>query len=386
MSYCVYASEIAALIGANRYKTRDDVMVRLWKKEQGEDFRLCKLQISTKAGRAVKSSEERAHEAVERVNASRAISTAATLQTAVLTTAPTDVENQVKHLISEDPLVSVMPSARKKQKIEFAVAEAKQAVTKAIQDACADKSQEVQTILESNPPSKAAEELQSAGCFDGDGDQCVAFATQVSNQVAATLVSKVSVPTIQESIRVAVESDERAAPTITALQAVVQDKEAVAAVQSQIHTGIGTRLEDASLNRYASKTQRPVVARNAQGYSKRIQCSGWSFVIYGKVDGLQNDDCLGVVEAKQRQNRLFGRIIEREKIQLYTYLFLTGRKRGTLVETYRDEQNSFHIEFDESEWAEYMRRIRDQMVEIHDLLTDEDNTGRLQILERVLRC
>ena len=89
-----------------------------------------------------------------------------------------------------------------------------------------------------------------------------------------------------------------------------------------------------------------------------------------------------MVEAKQRQNRLFGRVIERERIQVYVYMFLASRNRGTLLETYRDEQREYAVPFDPGRWAGYRGQSQHGINALHAILHDAD--ARLALLRRAL--
>ena len=145
-----------------------------------------------------------------------------------------------------------------------------------------------------------------------------------------------------------------------------------------VNQGIGTRCEAAGLDLLERSTAKPVLKRNDQGFASSIRAPGFVFKLYGKIDGLQDDV---VVEHKQRQNHFMGRVIERERIQLYVYLFLTRRRRGLLVETFGGVQRHDAVEWDQRRWDGYHARIVQGMTKVHTTLRCP--AGKRQLVEHV---
>jgi len=71
-------------------------------------------------------------------------------------------------------------------------------------------------------------------------------------------------------------------------------------------------------------------------------------LICGRLDALGIDGT--VVEIKNRVRRLFGHVPEYERIQVLTYLFLSGSKEGFLVEAFNDQCASYKVLLDDEEW------------------------------------
>ena len=59
------------------------------------------------------------------------------------------------------------------------------------------------------------------------------------------------------------------------------------------------------------------------------QDNNYKFVLIGEVDGFLDDGT--IVEIKNRKNRLFKRIYNYEKVQMYAYLYLWNRDRCILI-------------------------------------------------------
>jgi hypothetical protein len=95
--------------------------------------------------------------------------------------------------------------------------------------------------------------------------------------------------------------------------------------------------------------------------------------ISGRVDGIQ-EGC--VIEHKQRRYRLFGKVCNRENIQLYVYMYLTGLKTAKLVETFGEKQLVHIVHFDPNVWAIYTARISEAVRELSTILVEEENDRR----------
>jgi glutaredoxin 2 len=109
-------------------------------------------------------------------------------------------------------------------------------------------------------------------------------------------------------------------------------------------------------------------------YSSTLSPAGITPIkISGRVDGIQ-EDC--VVEHKQRRYRLFGKVTQRENIQLYVYMYLTGLKTSKLVETFGDKQLVHIVDFDSGVWDAYIARISEAVQELSDILKEEASMRR----------
>ena len=141
-------------------------------------------------------------------------------------------------------------------------------------------------------------------------------------------------------------------------------------LQSTISCKIGTNLETAGLDRFEQAAQQPVVQRNAHGFRKRLP----EFVIYGRVDGALEDGT--IVEHKQRRNRLFHSVPDYERVQVLAYMFLADAPSAIIVETFRDQQASHQIPWDQALWdavvADATREIGGQDA---DISTQRNNSN-----------
>jgi hypothetical protein len=382
--YCIFASEVAAFLGVNRYKTHDDVCLRLWRKHHPRVYAACKVLVDDRCNRRVPTPDETAADELERADTERARTLVTALASASHEQAPREVQCRVKRLLEDDPLVRALPPAEKRQCLATAARTCQAVQDRALRDVVAD-CERTRAILSTCAPVPAAQELVRSGL--ATPVQAERIVEDVSVRTAAMLATAIRVPTIPEGVQAAVQAavhDDQQCVNVarTALAEVAGASMAVRErVQSAVNTAVGARLEGASLARFAARSLCPVEAGRVRGYSKRVACgAGCRLVVYGKVDGLQGLDC--VVEAKQRQTRLFDRLPDRERLQLYTYLYLTGRTHGTLVETYRSTQREHHVVFDTTEWTAYLERICTGVRELHSMLCAHDDSPRIALMER----
>ena len=79
------------------------------------------------------------------------------------------------------------------------------------------------------------------------------------------------------------------------------------------------------------------------------------FVICGKIDRLEvneDDGSTVLVEIKNRANRLFGRVVEYEMVQIQVYLQLLNLEDARLVEQYNNDVESHDIKRDDAMWRD----------------------------------
>ena len=145
-------------------------------------------------------------------------------------------------------------------------------------------------------------------------------------------------------------------------------------IRSEVRTLSGCLKEQTSLDVFEKISGKTIHARNDKLYSSTLTPAGITPIkISGRVDGIQ-EDC--VVEHKQRRYRLFGKVTQRENIQLYVYMYLTGLKTSKLVETFGDKQIVHIVDFDPGVWDAYIARISEAVQELSAILEEEASTRR----------
>jgi hypothetical protein len=389
-SFCLFASEVAALIGMNRYISADDVRIRLWKRTYPRMYDTYKSKAEHQLHKRLYTSNLKATEIIKRVDAERAVETENVL-TNIGDCAPSSIRHTVKRMFEEDSIVNALPPSTKRQKITQAVKlcddVTSAAIRKVVTESSIDTSQSDQAlaILLDNTPQDAATELTKVGIV-ATKDQSLHIALRAADRTIDALVNNVTVPTVQDGTTVAIRNGHLTTSMKTTMSTMFRDEPlAYQETVGTVYKGIGNRLEHTSIDRFEHTTGRRVHARNDQGFKKVVDCGGHlhtKVVMYGKVDGLRGDD--EVVESKQRQNHLFGRVVGRERVQLYTYMFLTGRRKAVLIETHGDEQREYAETFDDTVWSDYMDKVQREMVDLDTILHHMDDRYRIDLLCRTL--
>ena len=303
MRICIFASEVSALIGKNRYKSREDAYIDIWKRCDNKSYRMCMEQNEYEPPTTVRKRK------LDDLENQRGMDVQKKIKKLVQ---PDVSPDQIEAFIMSDPICASLNINEKKNKVTQLV-----------------------EILRDESIISVQEKTE----------RC-----------------KRVMPTINDTIIQSID-DQRVNPS---LPQVIADSSLVQFVTDTIHTTIGQQQEDTSINRYEKTSNLLVKERNKRGYSKYID----SFCIYGKVDGIREDGY--IVEHKQRINRLFGRIIEREKIQLYIYMFLTDTTKAILIETYGSIQQSYELDFDESVWNTYKKMLTSAVHDLYDMLRSPD--------------
>lgn len=121
-------------------------------------------------------------------------------------------------------------------------------------------------------------------------------------------------------------------------------------VDNVSNTTFGTNNEDDVLKICERMFERKIIKDN---FYKRIciyenKENGIKWYIGGRIDGIDENGF--IYEIKNRIHKLFYELREYEKIQIMSYLYLFGCKKGFLVECLKNNNNNLnviHVEYDE---------------------------------------
>lgn len=104
------------------------------------------------------------------------------------------------------------------------------------------------------------------------------------------------------------------------------------------------------------------VTRDPKWYSLQIT---EDVRLIGIIDGRKGDS---IIEIKNRQRRLFGKVPTYEHIQCQVYMKLTGVRKCTLIEQYGQESKSYPLEFSDALWEieilPALRQFASRLIEI----------------------
>ena len=112
--------------------------------------------------------------------------------------------------------------------------------------------------------------------------------------------------------------------------------------------------EDAALRRVEAAAPGRRLDRQQHALRRTMTTGGGlHYVLYGKVDGVLTDDDGDsiIVETKQRQKRLFGRVPDYELPQLLAYMYMARAPAAIQNEDFQGARNEHRVEFDELLWA-----------------------------------
>ena len=119
------------------------------------------------------------------------------------------------------------------------------------------------------------------------------------------------------------------------------------------NTSFGTRHEGDVGEMYHRETGLKIEKDNARKF--------WEFMpgfgIVGKFDGFNEAGTL--VEIKNRMRRLFGTVVEYEKVQVHVYMAMSRKTQAQLVERYKDQIMVHEVEFEQQFMDEVLDELKD---------------------------
>ena len=119
------------------------------------------------------------------------------------------------------------------------------------------------------------------------------------------------------------------------------------------NTSFGTRHEGDVGEMYYRETGLRIEKDNARKF--------WEFMpgfgIVGKFDGFNEAGTL--VEIKNRMRRLFGKVVEYEKVQVHVYMAMSRKTQAELVERYQGDIQIHSVPFEEEFMDGVMNELRD---------------------------
>ena len=148
--------------------------------------------------------------------------------------------------------------------------------------------------------------------------------------------------------RLALEADDQLTET--------QKTTVIDHLRSRVYTSHGTRSEHKTSHKISASAEEGVrIVRDPKVYTLPLHTAGSKeFMLTGKIDRIEEkpDGSRILVEIKNRANRLFGKVVEYENIQVQVYLQLLGLEHARLVEQYNQEIASYEVPRDDALWVD----------------------------------
>jgi hypothetical protein len=297
----IHATDVAALIGENRYKPKEDVFLDMWQDYNPVSFDNTRRKV-TKSGdldrEAVQGNVNQRNNSIKR-KADAIVATSASRK---------EAKTDITTIIKSDLILGLMSSA--------------------LQDAA------IECILSNTG----------------------------------------TIPTLEDYIR------HDGATTDTVESAQMESAQSTSThgtssyIRSQVRTFAGCRKEHTSSDGFGRPVGTTVHGRTYKSYSSILSSDGVIPVMMGgRVDGIKENS---IIERMQRRSRLLGHVEERERIQLYVYMYITGLKTAQLIETFGDIQQVHTVRFEPERWNVYSVRIAKAVQEFFNMLFEDDDTRR----------
>ena len=119
----------------------------------------------------------------------------------------------------------------------------------------------------------------------------------------------------------------------------------------------GNIKENSNLNTIQKKNKITIGERNSKMFEQELfqsEDNVYNIIIRGKMDGISDGH---VVETKNRTKRLFHKIPDYEKVQMESYMFLSGLNKCIHIEHYDEDSNETIYEHDEVFWNDCKEKI-----------------------------
>ncbi|MES1910356.1 MAG: hypothetical protein MHM6MM_002963 [Cercozoa sp. M6MM] len=301
----VFASELAALIGRNRYREQEAAFRTLYSRQSGRSVA------------SFSSHEDTLQAATAREH------TVLTLK---------DLEDDVL----EETATSVPVDAEKYGEKRSLWQEAKRVESEAAQS--------VEQAIERGAPEEEVQHLTQQA-------EQAKLSTRLQREEVVEVIVEAAVDKTAQTFETTTELDQ----AMSDMQLSPQVEETV---QAAVRTERGTlqegtilqRLEKALDTKIARPTHAFYRALSTHELTQQTTCNWpYSVALYGRVDGTSKDG-QHVVEIKNRRNRLFDDIPEYELIQLHVYLYTTRTHTAIWCQNLDGELNVREVDFEPSYW------------------------------------
>lgn len=310
----IFASEIAAAIGYNKYKDPDEIKILMWKRIYPESFQLC-----------IKRTESDWKD-----------------KDLIINNSDIDISAALKIDIEDDATKEVVKIQEKPIRIckNYEIDNIKNVLNDESKNTKYKRKYIKNMITDINVKIKPCTKQK----IDRVIDKIV---------ISGNSMSKENMKKELECLKVS------------------DSKELTDAVIKSVNTSRGSERESEALEIYEKTTNYIVSGNNDKFYKKSV---GEGVIIGGRIDGMTGTK---LIEVKCRRNRLFNMLPKYEKVQIHAYMFLTGTTLCDLVQKFNGKIQIDTYEFDVDYWEEICNKIIEFWKDFKDLLENEYEQDQL---------
>jgi hypothetical protein len=153
-----------------------------------------------------------------------------------------------------------------------------------------------------------------------------------------------------------------------------QKKALTESLNNVVHTNFGTHHENNAIIFYEEKTGNKVLKDGRYHKRELFEYNGIKYYLGGKIDGYLEDKT--IVEVKNRMYKLFGKLRNYEKTQIYAYLHIFNAKKAILLEKLKKKVDSkiniIEIEYKEPVFNDIKQKLMKFAVFFEHFLGDVD--------------
>tara|TARA_B100000787_G_C16174021_1_gene288012 strand:+ start:154 stop:954 length:801 start_codon:yes stop_codon:yes gene_type:complete len=153
-----------------------------------------------------------------------------------------------------------------------------------------------------------------------------------------------------------------------------KDKKLVqSCIAEKTNTNFGTNHENAGVAKYMEEYEDNVNTVDTF-FKRHMFKSEYDWFVGGKIDGINDEKVL--IEVKNRMNRLFYKLRDYEKVQIYAYMFILELDDARLVECFKRRNqctiNVIDVPFEQSYWdTEISTKIEEFIVTFESFLKNK---------------
>lgn len=312
----LFVSDLAALIGRNRYQSVGETTVKVFKRLHPQLF-----QRAVERTRALVRSDDQVVDDL-------------------------DISSDIDHAVQADDEHAATEKTR-------------EILRRPLVKATDDVVDKVQTLLQNADvlPSQKLDTLVAKVVQKGH-----ALKTQTKTRVvneAASLLTKAA-----EVSRADIEAF---LTTVKVEDCAVATK----SVRGVVNKSRGTKNESKGIAKYEAQTRTKVRGNNSKFFMKNIGDEDDPCWIGGRVDGIVGDK---IIEVKCRRNRFFTWLVPYEKVQTQCYMRITGKHKCDLVQKFNGKIKTDTYAFDPEYWEE----IREDILDFWDGFCEMLDSEKLQ--------